>query len=215
MSASGIIYQDEGGWWWPAYDVDARPVILRDCAPAIEALLPHVERRDLIVQAGANVGVYPVALTDRFNRVVTCEPDPSNFSCLEKNLAARDSLQRVWAQNAALGAEAGVCAPLEVHPRNCGAHRVNFGKGGVPVVTIDSLGLDRCDCIWLDVEGAELPALQGAVATIARHSPTIAVEDKGLHRSFDILDGALQEFLAAQGYEEVARIGRDKVFRRA
>ena len=202
------------GLWWPASDVDARPVITADCAPALRAILGHIRGRSLIVQAGANVGTYALALADHFQTVVTAEPDPLNFACLVRNLEARDSLHRVRAYDAAFGEAPGACAPVEVQPRNCGAHRVEFGTGPIPVITIDSLNLRACDCIWLDVEGAELPALKGAAATVERFSPLIAVEDKGLHRAFGIADGALQAWLAERDYEQIARIGRDKVYER-
>ncbi len=210
----GLAYYD--GWYWPADDTDARAVILRDCAPDIAALLPHVPERRVIVQAGANVGVYALALADRFNRVVTFEPDPTNWACLTRNLTARDALRRVVARHAALGEAPGVCEPTEVSPANCGAHRVAYDRGTVPVVTIDSLNLGRCDCIWLDVEGAELFALKGAAETIRRFSPTICCEDKGLDaRFFGVGRGMLQTFLAERGYAEVVRFGRDKIFRKA
>lgn len=207
------------GLWWPAMDTDARAVILRDCAPSIAELLTHVRGRDLIVQAGANVGTYPLALADVFQSVITCEPDPTNYACLKMNLEARDSLKRVTAIAAAFGETEGECAPLEVQPRNCGAHRVSFGKGPVPVWTIDALlddlGAEACDCIWLDLEGSELFALRGAKRTIERFSPVMCVEDKGLdHQFFGVEPGSLQKFLASFGYSEVARIGRDKVFKR-
>ena len=203
------------GWWWPADDFDARPVIERDCLPSIAALLAHIPGRDCIVQAGANVGLYPVALADHFQSVITCEPDPTNYACLAKNLAARDSLKRVTALHAAFGETEGGCTSLEVEPHNCGAHRVDFATGTTPVWTIDGLELDACDAIWLDVEGSELPALKGAAATIERFSPIIAVEDKGLHRAFNIADGALQAWLAERGYSQVDRVGQDKIFRRS
>lgn len=206
------------GLWWPADDHHARPVITRDCLPAIAALLTHVppDRRDIIVQAGANVGTYPLALTDHFSQVVTCEPDALNYACLVRNLEARDSLKRVKAFNAAFGEAPGTCAPTEVHPRNCGAHRVDYASGDVPVMTIDGLGLERCDAIWLDVEGSELFALKGAAKTIERFAPILAAEDKGLDaRFFGTPPGALQAWLGERGYSEVAQIGRDKVFRRA
>lgn len=202
------------GFWWPANDINARPVITRDCPDAVRRLLTHVPGRNAIVQAGGNVGLYPIALTDHFLKVVTFEPDPANWQCLRMNLTARDGLRRVSSYHAALGEAEGVCAPLEVQPNNCGAHRVNFGKGSIPVMTIDGLGLERCDCIWLDIEGAELAALKGASATIERFSPVVVCEDKGLHRAFDIHDGALQAWLTERGYEQVDKIGQDKVFRK-
>lgn len=206
------LIENTDGLWWPADDIHARPVILADCGPAIRKLLPHVRGRDCIVQAGANIGVYPIALTDHFRRVVTAEPHPVNWECLELNLTARDPLGRVEAFRAAFGARRGGCKPTIVELNNCGAHRVTFEGGPVEVIRIDDIQLEHLDCIWADVEGAELLALQGAENAIERFSPTIAVEDKGLHRSFGITDGALQAWLAERGYQEVDRIGRDKVF---
>lgn len=203
------------GLFWPADDTDARGVILADCQPAITQLLTHFKGRSVIVQAGGNVGVYPLALTDHFRMVYTAEPDPTNWACLQKNVAARDSLKRITALHAAFGETQGACMPIEVQPRNCGAHRVSFTpKGAIPVWTIDGLELAACDCIWGDVEGSELLMLKGAEQTIERFSPVIAVEDKGLQQAFDIPAGALQEWLAERGYQQVDRIGQDKVFAR-
>lgn len=203
-----------GSWWWPADDVDARPVIEGDCAPAIRTLLPHIIGRETIVQAGANVGLYPVALVKHFKHVYTAEPDPTNFQCLKRNLEGREGAERIAALHAAFGEKLGECAPLVVQERNCGAHRVNFGTGTIPVWTIDDLELDACDAIWLDIEGAELPALKGAVQTIDKFHPTIACEDKGLGEAYGVGKGAIQKWLGLRGYEQVARIGNDSVFRR-
>jgi FkbM family methyltransferase len=202
------------GFWWPGDDLKARDVITRDCEPAVAAFLKHFSGRDLIVQAGANVGVYPLALARHFNAVYTAEPDPANYECLKRNLAEHDPGERIVALWAAFGETEGGCTPLVVEAANCGAHRVNFAKGTIPVWTIDGLELTACDAIWLDIEGAELHALKGAAGTIQQFSPVIAVEDKGLHRAYDIPDGAIREWLTAHGYAEVDRIGNDKVFRR-
>lgn len=206
-----IIQRDT--WWWPEDDTRARPVIMRDRELSISHLLSHVEGRDLIVQAGANVGAYPIALADHFQRVITAEPDPENAECLKFNLAARDSLKRVTAFVAAFGEKPGGCKVVEVERNNCGAHRIEVG-GPIPVMTIDGLELTACDAIWLDVEGSELLALKGALHTIDRFSPVIAVEDKGLQAAFGIAPGELQRWLGMMGYQEVDQIGRDKVFRR-
>jgi len=204
------------GWAWPENDHLAREVITRDCEPAVAALLAHVPGRACIVQAGANVGRYPVALAEHFAAVFTCEPDPVNYACLKANLAVHDPGGRVTALHAAFGAQEGGCVPLEVHPYNCGAHRVAFTEtGDVPVWTIDGLELTACDAIWLDIEGSELFALQGAHRTIERFSPVIAVEDKGLDREFfGATVGALQAWLGERGYTQVDKINNDKVFKR-
>jgi FkbM family methyltransferase len=201
------------GWYWPANDTDARYVITRDCVPDITALLEHIPGRSLIVQAGGNVGLYPVELAKHFDRVVTAEPDPTNWSCLWRNLLKHDPDRKVDARNCAFGPAPGSCQMHVVKASNCGAHRIQAGEG-ILVLPIDSFALLACDAIWLDVEGYELPALQGAEQTIERFSPVISIEDKGLNDAFGIAAGAVQRWLAERGYSEVARIGRDKVFRR-
>jgi FkbM family methyltransferase len=203
------------GLYWPADDTSARQTILRDRDSDVANMLRHTPGRDIIIQAGGNCGVYALDLAQHFNCVVTCEPDPTNWLCLAKNTEAHDKLHRVRAYYAAFGAEAGSCAPVVVSRGNCGAHRVDFSTGDVPVMTIDGLNLAACDGLWLDLEGSELFALQGAEQTICRFAPTIRVEDKGLdHRFFGTARGALQEWLGARGYVEIDRQGRDKVYRK-
>jgi FkbM family methyltransferase len=206
------------GWWWPASDERARPVLTREVGPAVEWLLSHVPGRELIVQAGGNVGLFPLALADHFATVVTAEPDPANFHCLIKNLSERPTQAGFEAHCVAFSDGHGWGDIVEAEPGNCGAHRMAYRPamqpGPVRVLPIDALHLSACDAIWLDCEGSELFALIGAADTIERFSPTICIEDKGHHRSFGIPDGELQRWLSAHGYSEVARLGNDKVYRR-
>ena len=200
-----------GVWWWPASDTHASQVVMADAEPAISALLPYIDGRKCIVQAGGNVGVYPALLAQTFDAVVTVEPDDVNYECMRRNLA---NCPNVVHKHAAFGAEPGVCNPVHLDETNCGAHLVDFTDGNVPVLRIDHMGLTDCDAIWLDVEGSELLALQGAERTIKQFSPVIAVEDKGLNEAFGVKDGALQAWLSDRGYEQVGAYGRDKIFKR-
>jgi FkbM family methyltransferase len=184
---------------------------MADCDPDISALLPFIDGRACIVQAGGNVGVYPSALARSFLKVVTAEPDHANYECLRRNLEGNVRIRHL---NCAFGETAGSCEPVHLDETNCGAHLVEFGTGEVPVIRIDDLKLEACDAIWLDIEGSELLALKGAEATIERFSPVISVEDKGLNQAFGIADGELQEWLAERKYMQVGAHGRDKIFKR-
>lgn len=202
------------GWWWPESDRRGRPVILGDVQADVAALLKHIEGRTCIVQAGGNVGVYPLALADHFRRVITAEPDEANVHCLWKNLAARDVFKRVDARQAAFGETPGACKVVVVEPDNVGAHRVEPAEDGPVMLPIDLIGLIHCDAIWLDVEGYELQALKGAAETIEAFSPVVCIEDKGLEAAYGTPRGAAIAWLTAQGYRLVDRFGRDKVFKR-
>ena len=186
------------GLWWPDADVRARPAIIAGCAEAMPVVLPLVKEKRVCVQAGGNVGVYPLALAKVFDRVITFEPDEENLSCLMANV----TLPNVSIFRAALGARQGTCSIQAVEPDNCGAHKT-VPNGDVPVMTIDGLGLDACDLIWLDIEGAEADAIDGARATIEKFSPIIVLEEKG-HGPKAVLPG----------YSVKMRIGNDTVYRR-
>lgn len=200
-------YVEIEGTLWPAED--------RDASPAVFGTLTDLERyiaacpvRRLAVQAGGNVGIWPRELARHFDRVVTFEPDPRNFHCLTHNCTTGN----IAAYEAALGAEPAL-AGLDREPGNCGATRL-AGEGTVNVITLDSLALDHCDLLQLDVEGYELQALQGAQETIARCAPLIVLELKGHGERYGYTDSEVVAWLAARGYEAVGTAHRDVMFRR-
>lgn len=169
-----------------------------------------VEGRDCVVQAGGNVGIFPNALADYgFNKVLTFEPDAENFDCLLENCTA----PAIVPQLAALSNEVGTCRV--VGPRaDCGSLQVCPGDD-VPALTIDSLGLDGCDLIYLDVEGSEHRALVGGLETIAKFKPVIVCENKGLCDGFRggrKGNQAFREFVESLGYTFHLRIRGDDVF---
>jgi FkbM family methyltransferase len=161
-------------------------------------VLPLVAKKRVCVQAGGNVGVYPLALDLEFDFVFTFEPDADNWDCLCRNVKSPGVIKR----NAALGAELGWCGVHRIDADNCGSHKTLPGSA-IPMQTIDSLNLGQCDLIWLDIEGAEADAIKGALATIEKFSPIIVLEEKGLGPKADL-----------PGYSRVMRIGNDTVYRR-
>mgnify|MGYP003670918136 CR=1 FL=1 len=195
------------GLWWPDFDVRCRAAVVTECAAAMPVVLPLVKEKRVCVQAGGNVGVYPLALAKVFDRVITFEPDTDNYACLMMNAVqvplpkVRDGLFRM--RNAALGAKSGTCGVHRIDTDNCGSHKTLPGTA-VPVLTIDGLNLDQCDLIWLDIEGAEADAIAGAMATIEKFSPIIVLEEKGLGPKADL-----------PGYSRKMRIGNDTVYWRS
>jgi FkbM family methyltransferase len=69
---------------------------------------------------------------------------------------------------------------------------LGFGDDGeeVETITIDSLNLDKCDFIKLDIEGAEPLALSGAMETIKKFHPVILFE----HNHHQLSDKLYEDF---------------------
>jgi FkbM family methyltransferase len=196
-------------YFWPdADDRTARAVM--QAVQRLPSYLNHAQRFRTCIQAGGNVGVYAQWLARRFQTVITCEPDPENWACLQRNVVAPN----VVAHHAAIGDAAGIVETYRPpHEKtNFGATMVRPAAMGVPVKVIDAMQLGSLDFLMLDVEGYELHSLKGAAQTIERCRPVIAVEMKGLGVMHGYTDDMLHGWLTERRYTLAESIDRDKIY---
>ena len=174
---------------WPAADVEARPRILEEVAEAEEITLRYFPQdsyrnQSTVIQAGGNCGLWPRMFAGLGFYVHTFEPDPTNFLCLVQNCDVYLG-DEIMPYMAALSNEVG-WGMLKVDPVNVGAHYLKPGTVGTDVERVRLMPAnllelrDRVAMIQLDVEGAEVIALQGASEIIRQHKPLLWLEDKGL-----------------------------------
>lgn len=170
--------------------------------PKILNLVPE-EKRNTVVQAGGNMGMYPRLLSDIFKRVYTFEPDPINFHCLVAN-CQRDNIVKM---NAALGYKRELVRsskdPFPDWEINYGVRVVaTDGDVIVPTMRVDDLPLDHCDLIMIDTEGYELNILKGAVETLEKFGPVVFAE----------FAEPCIPYMQAFGYQVVDRAAGDLIF---
>lgn len=186
---------------WPIKDFNAFHWPLMDWINDHRAFLRYVNGREVVVQAGGCCGMYPRFYKNHFKRVYTFEPDPINYYCLERNCM----VEGIYHQNAALGSEekfVSLDAPTAPgEENNVGMYTVNETPGAVKMMTVDGLGLDRCDLIHFDLEGYETQALMGAINLIEKCSPVIITEKE-----------SGREFLESIGYRMVEKTSMDAIF---
>jgi FkbM family methyltransferase len=169
------------------------------------------------IDGGANIGVHSVEWARHMHgwgRVLSFEAQEVVYYALAGNLALNNCLN-ARAKNMALGEAVGeITIPqpdyysaasfgsLELRQlpatEQIGQHISYDAATGVtvPMVTIDSLNVERLDFFKLDVEGMEMDVLSGARQTIARHKPTLFIE---ILKSDDT---AIKNFLDALGYDK-------------
>lgn len=189
----------------------------------LEIAVSHTCGRRLALQAGGNLGIFAKRLAQEFDQVYTFEPDGDNFKALCQNAPERN----IWKFQAALGDLCGQVAfsrtrrdgkqvthegtfhvpMLELNPGE-----LVPAPGITPMLRIDDLGLTRLDLLYLDIEGLELPALRGAVETIARCRPTIAVEINKQTTLAGFAPTAVSELIIRHNYYFAAAPGSDRVF---
>lgn len=156
---------------------------------------------DHVLMAGANIGalVVPVAqVVGERGRVLAFEPQLHPYHLLCANVALND-LFHVECFRYAVGEARGVTQIPRWNPReplNSGGTSIGAGEDSVPMLSIDSMGLQALDVLQADVEGSELDVLSGAAETIQRCKPLLYLEaDRSEQR------GALLTWLADAGYE--------------
>jgi FkbM family methyltransferase len=200
------------GWWIPFQDQHNTVGILnKQSREYVPKVLKHLKNTRTVIQAGGNVGIYPFQLSKSFDRVVTCEPDTGNRRCLVENLTERD-VRNVTVIDGALGA-ATQRVGLNRNDLNIGMHKVDLDGEDVRMTTIDFLAQQDVDLIWLDVEGMETPILRGAMDTIEKYRPCIAVEENTQVKYYLEYDPVPpSQFLSKLGYRKVAQMRWDVLF---
>ena len=176
-----------GPFWVPEGSEYVLPFNLAEQQRKIYGVPPHFVRSgDVVLDCGANVGVFTrEALDAGAKLVVAIEPAPENLECLRRNFAKETAAGRViiypkgvWDKDDLL--------ELHVDHHNSAAdsfviHREGAAPHGVklPLTTIDKLAaelkLDRVDFIKMDIEGAEVRALNGGRGVIARDHPRMSI----------------------------------------
>jgi len=123
----------------------------------------------VVLDVGANVGIYTLLAAKRRARVFSIEADPRNAAFLRRHIGINGLEERVSVfQMAALDSPRDVT--LYRNDINSGMSNVFAGVDGVTVPgrTIDSLDLPPIDVCKMDIEGAEILALRGMADTIKR-----------------------------------------------
>ena len=174
----------------------------------VKKILPYCRDYRTCIQAGGNIGIWPVALARKFKKVITVEPDAANYEALTKNIGAFPNIEY---QRAAFGMDSGTGSIYINQEGNVGALQVKEGTD-FRIITIDSLNIHDCDLLQLDVEGYEYFALAGAVKTIVRCKPIIVIELNGLGEKFGFTNGAIVDFVNKLGYEQAGVVHKDYIF---
>ena len=174
-----------GTFWMPSRDIHAAAEMVQDQREGIyQPGVFGARSGDIVLDCGANIGVYTrYALSIGAARVVAIEVAPEDIDCLRRNFASEMAAGRVtvypkgvWDKDATLQLHSD---PAYSSMANSVAMGTGSAGPAVPLTTIDKivaeLRLPRVDFIKMDIEGAEPNALQGAMKTVNRFRPRLAI----------------------------------------
>lgn len=147
--------------------------------------LVKVKKGDTVLDVGAcwgDTALYFAANTGAHGKVFSFEFIPNNISLFEKNIGLNPHVaSNIELLPFPLGETSGT--PVYYKDNGPGS-RVALSPfaeqtGKTETLCIDDFvaryGVDKVDFIKMDIEGAELPALKGAVETIKKYKPQLAI----------------------------------------
>jgi FkbM family methyltransferase len=144
---------------------------------------------DVVIDCGCCEGFFVFqALAAGAAKVICLEPSETMATCLKRTFAAEIEAGRVVVENKAVGAMEG-SARFSFDGLDPFSGRMESAATAIniPVTTITKLCADlqlsRLNFIKMDIEGAEIQALEGAMPVLRKFHPKLAITT--YHRPFD------------------------------
>ena len=211
--ADGLLWIDRGpstgdGIGWTSHE--------KELVATLDGLLPD---GGVFLDVGAHVGHWALRLAAKASKVIAVEANPATASTLRKHVAMND-LDNVdvvemaaWDEDAWLRLEdpngqeeGGSTRVLPADGQN--TELISAGRLDASARVRKALldAGDRLDLVKLDVEGADIHAIDGMAGLLERHRPALLIEDHSIYGYYARAD--LEATLRKHGYGwEVAHSG--------
>ena len=194
----------EANSFWVLYGQHTEPTYLEDAGNGQQAQrdasLKYVKQWRVCLDIGSNIGQWTRPLAKRFKSVVCFEPNPNFRQCFEKNIQEKNVL--LWPY--------GLSDKEHKAKQDFNSTVLHEEDGDIDCRTLDSFGLTNVDFVKIDVDGFEIPLLNGARETLTKNDPVINIEMKRDKRTDIVVK--CESILKDLGYEFQKRTKSDEVW---
>lgn len=150
-----------------------------------------------VVDVGAHIGNHTIWFSKIMGlNVVSLEPYINSFEALSYNVSQNGVSNKVRLLNCGAGARPSHATVCNVPANNTGMAKLKaHPNGSVLIRRLDALKIENCSLLKIDVEGAQLDVIKGALALIDKNRPYIYVEADTKEEK-----AALDDQMTALGY---------------
>lgn len=161
----------------------------------------------VVIDVGACFGLYTLPALMQGCRVVALEPNKEFLDIITESVSMNEGFANNY-----IGCNFGLWNNTP-YPPELEKSVLEWCRSTEPLTTttLDELtqNLDRVDMVKIDVEGAEVGVLEGAVEMIKKHRPTFLIEDHtGLYDYCNKHDtgAAVRSILHSHGYKMIVEL---------
>ena len=190
--------------FWVLYGQHTQPTFLEDAGNGQKLqrdnALSYVKNWRVCLDIGSNIGQWTRPLAKKFNSVICFEPNPNFIECFKKNI--NETNVTLW--------------PYGLSNRDHSANQefnstiLKEGEGDIECKTLDSFKFTDVDFVKIDVDGFEVPLLNGAIETLTDNDPVVNIEMKYDKRSKIAFQCA--RMLRDLGYKHLKRTKSDEIW---
>lgn len=194
----------EANSFWVLYGQHTKPTYLEDAGNGQQAqrdaALQYIKQWRVCLDIGSNIGQWTRPLSKKFESVVCFEPNPNFRECFEKNIQEKNVL--LWPY--------GLSDKEHKAKQDFNSTVLQQEDGDIDCRTLDSFGLTNVDFVKIDVDGFEIPLLNGARETLSKNNPVINIEMKRDKRTDIVVK--CESILKDLGYKFQKRTKSDEVW---
>ena len=197
--------------YWVLYASHDKPKFFKDAGGGQkaqrEASMKYVSSYRNALDIGSNIGQWTRPLAKIFDKVICFEPNPNFRECFKRNISESNVILHPYGLSShEHTAEQG---KTDTHLN----HKVGDTdprEGNIQCRSLDSFDLRNVDYIKIDVDGFEVPLLEGARETLAVNSPVINIEMK--RRKRPMITRKATGILNDLGYQYVKTTKSDEIW---
>lgn len=148
----------------------------------------YITKDSVVIEAGCHIGTHTIKLAKLCKTLYTFEPMPISYELLRTNIDLNDLHNVIMSANGLSNTISQTHFEWSSRGNIGGSGLANnpMGKPNfvdemkdkiiVNLINIDSLHMDKLDFMKIDVEGYEGYVIEGAMDTICKYKPVIAME---------------------------------------
>ena len=189
-------------WYYPNCELETKGWFVRNAA-----------KDWVVLDCGANVGYYSILFSKLASdgQVYSFEPTATH-GLLEANLD-HNGCGNVEAMRTGLGKESGVKQDGIFRIWGQEPERADYSFTSVDDFVVER-GIERLDCIKIDVDSYDFEVLQGAEKTLERLNPWIVIEVNYALRKRGVDEAVVYKWLGERGYGDVLVLDNENLIMR-
>ena len=162
--------------FWVLYGQHTKPTFLTEAGNGQhrqrDASLKYVSSYRNAIDIGSNIGQWTRPLAKIFKKVICFEPNPYFIECFNRNITESNvKLHQYGLSSHQHTAEQGMNDTHLNHVIGDTEPR----EGDIECRSLDSFNLTEIDYVKIDVDGFEVPVLEGARKTLTNNDPVINI----------------------------------------